>query len=107
MKTGTLSHLRRKARAVVQTVIDNNVFGPVQLLPKDDVLELRVKLREAYPFDWKGGWALKVYREEIRIALGYPPNRKLTRKGRKRFHERDVMPAMREWARQRGLLIGP
>ena len=48
MKTATTSPHRRKARAVIHQVIEDNVLGPVQLLPHDDVLELRVKLRAAY-----------------------------------------------------------
>ncbi|MEO5914816.1 MAG: hypothetical protein ABIS50_11325 [Luteolibacter sp.] len=105
MKKGTISPRRLEARAVIRKVIDDNVFGPVESLPREDVLELRVKLREAYPFMWKHGWRLKLWREEIRIALGHPPNKARVRKPKpKHYNDRNVMPSMREWARQRGLI---
>ena len=52
------------------------------------------------------GWAYKVWLEEIRQALGYPNNRKpRIRKVRKHYSTHNVMPAMREWAKERGLLV--
>lgn len=61
MKTVTpMSPLRREARTVIARVIDDNVLGPVQCLPHGDVLELRAKLREAYP--WVNRFELYPYR---------------------------------------------
>jgi hypothetical protein len=107
MKTATTSQWRREARRVIHQVIEDNVLGPVQLLPHGDVLELRVKLREAYPFSEKSGWAYKVWLEEIRTVLGYANNRKpRTRKFKRRYGDHNVMPAMREWARKHRLIVG-
>lgn len=105
MKTATTSQWRREARKVIHRVIEDEVFGHVMTLPHQDVLELRVKLRAAYPFSEKSGWAYKVWLEEIRTALGYSNIRKpRVRKCRKVYGTHNVMPAMREWAEKRGLL---
>lgn len=106
MKTATTSQCRSEARRVIHQVIDDNVFGPVQCLPHGDVLELRVKLREAYPFGDRAHWPYKVWLEEIRTALGYANTRKpRARKSSKRYGDHNVMPAMREWARKNGLIV--
>lgn len=105
MKTVSRSQVRRDSRVLIQQVIEDHVLGPAQCLHHGDVLELRVQLREAYPFDRKDGWPLKVWREEVRTALGYANNRKpKKRKCTKVYTTQNVMPAMREWAEKQGLL---
>ena len=105
MKTATASQWRREARRVIHQVIEDNVFGPVACLPHGDVLELRVKLRAAYPFYERTGYPYQVWLEEIRTALGYPNTRKpRLRKCTKRYGSHNIMPAMRDWARERGLI---
>lgn len=105
MKTATpTSQWRRDARRVIAKVIEDNVFGPVQTLPHEDVLELRTLLRRAYPFGPKSHYPYRVWCQEVRLALGFEVRMP------KRFHKkksipaRNVMPCMREWARQKGIL---
>lgn len=106
MKTATTSQWRREARRVIHQVIEDNVFGHPMGLHHAEVLELRVKLRESYPFEKRSGWAYKVWLEEIRTALGYANKRKpRVRKCTKRYGDHNVMPAMREWARSRSLIV--
>lgn len=106
MKTAKTSQWRREAQRVIHQVIEDNVFGPVQCLHHGDVLQLRAKLREAYPFGDRAHWPYKVWLEEIRTALGYANTRKpRSRKSSKRYGDHNVMPAMREWARKNGLIV--
>lgn len=104
MKPAIPGTFRHTARCAVRRVIEEHVHGPVQLLPAEDVLELRKVLRENYPFDF-GSYSRNVWREEIRLALGYPDPKPRTRKKKPfKVPARNVMPAMREWAARQGIL---
>lgn len=105
MNSTPVSPTRRQSREIIIKVIEDSVFGPVQCLPNGDVLELRKLLRDAYPFGIRRGYQYEVWCSEVRFALGYqirktPRYEKLVKRD-----ERHVMPAMREWARQRGILV--
>lgn len=105
MKTATpTSPWRREARRVIARVIDDNVFGPVQTLPHGDVLELRVKLRDAYPFDRKEGYPYRVWCQEVRSALGFEVRMPKRHYKKKLISAQRVMPSMLAWAKERGIL---
>ncbi len=105
MRTDTpISDRRRRARAIILQVIEDNVLGPVQTLPKGDILELRSKLRDAYPWGERRHWPYKVWCEEVRSALGYIVRKASRRPKPRRYRASQVMPSMREWAAARGLL---
>lgn len=108
MKAATpISPWRREARTVIHQVIEDHVLGPAQCLPHEDVLELRKVLRVAYR-DTFGGFGIYPYRiwcEEVRSALGYPILRRVRKKKSILYSERNVMPAMRDWARRNGLIV--
>jgi len=107
MNSTPVSPTRRQSREIINAVIENSVFGPVQCLPHGDVLELRVLLRDAYPFEKRKGWAYRVWSEEVRFALGYPIRKpKRYAKTTKHLPQR-VIPAMRGWAEERGMLLEP
>lgn len=97
------SPLRRKARREIQDVIDAFVRGPAECLAAGDVLELRRELRNACPWRNESAYHLQIWREEVRMALGYVVKRP-RRALRLERHERDIMPSMREWARRNGLI---
>lgn len=98
------SPLRRKARREVQQVIEDHVRGPAECLTAGDVLELRRVLRDACPWRNESAYHLQIWREEVRLALGYVVKKPRRRVHRRTFGEGDVMPAMREWARAKGLI---
>lgn len=104
MKSATESRWRIESRRIIHQVIEDNVLGPVQTLPHEDVLELRAKLREAYPFGEKKFYPYRIWCEEVRHALGFEV-RKPKRYAKKRTLPRHkIMPSMRQWAAERGIL---
>ncbi len=106
MKTANPGTRRRYARTIIMSVIEDHVHGPVQLLPKEDVLELRRVLRDHYPFGEEKHWPYKVWCEEVRCALGFPdPKPRPYKKKPFRVAAHSVMPSMREWAKARGILV--
>jgi hypothetical protein len=102
--TGTASETRVWARNIVDKTIAENVFGPVGCLHHADVLQLRKILRQTVPLSGLSSWERKILREEFRAALGYPYKRKPRMRRRYKLHERDILPSMRDWARQKGIL---
>ena len=105
MKTATpTSPWRREARRIVAQVIEDHVFGPVQCLPHGDVLELRAKLRESYPFGEKEHYPYRVWCQEVRSALGFEVKMPKRKHKRKLVAVHNVMPSMRAWAKERGIL---
>ena len=105
MKTATpTSPLRREARRVISQVIDDHVWGTAHCLPHADILQLRAKLREFYPFKKGEIYPYRIWCEEVRNALGFEV-RKAKRWAKPNFiHVQNVMPAMREWVKSKGLL---
>ena len=105
MKTATTtSPWRLEARRTIARVIEDNVFGPVQCLPHGDVLELRSKLREAYPFGAKEYYPYRIWCQEVRAALGFEVKVPKRHRKRKPVLARNIMPSMRTWARELGIL---
>lgn len=104
---GTASETRVWARAIVDKIIADNVLGPVACLHHADVLQLRKILRLRVPPIGLSAWEKKILREEFRAALGHPYPRKPRMHRRYQLEERDVLPAMREWARSKGILKQP
>jgi hypothetical protein len=106
-RLATLSQTRVWAREIIDKVIAENVLGPVQSLPKSDLLELRKIIRQRYPLAGLSSWQKKILREELRYTLGYP----LTRTPKmRRIHyltSRDVLPSMLPWAKAHGLISDP
>ncbi len=103
MKTDTpISDRRRRARAIILQVIEDNVLGPVQTLPKGDILELRRKLRDAYPWGERKYWPYKVWCEEVRSALGF-----IVRKAPPPAAEAAPVPRHRHHALHAGMGCGP
>lgn len=100
----TYSPLRAEARRLIRRVIDDHVLGFAENLHAGDVLELRAKLREFYPFGERKYWPYKVWCEEVRRALALPVSPRNCGVRRKKIKTIHVMPAMREWARLRGIL---
>lgn len=99
------SPIRRRARMLIAQVIEDNVFGPVQCLPHEDVLELRRLLRAAYPFDPVDKYRYYVWCQEVRAALGFVvrmPRRKPRPAPLRPAHT--IMPCMREWASKHGII---
>ena len=107
MKTATpQSPWKRTARETIQRVIAENVHGPVQCLAAGDVLELRAKLRDAYPFGEKKHYPYRIWCEEVRDALGFEVKPSLrTRKKMPVRLANDILPSMRAWAIERGLAV--
>lgn len=104
MKPATESRYRVESRRIIHQVIEDNVHGPVQTLLHHDILELRAKLREAYPYGEKRFYPYRIWCEEVRHALGFEVRKP------KRYHKprliprHKVMPCMREWALNKGIL---
>lgn len=106
MKPANPGTRRREARSIIMQVIEDHVHGPVQTLPREDVLELRRILRDAYPYGEKKHWPYKVWCEEVRSALGFPdPKPRPYKKKPFRVASHNIMPSMREWAKERGILV--
>lgn len=104
-RLATMSPYRVWARKVIDQVIADNVHGPVGCLKQEDLRDLKQILYTAVCFGGLSVWEKRILREEWRITLGYPATSKPKMK---RLHGRaDVMPAMREWAKQRGLIRDP
>lgn len=99
-----VSPTRRQSREIIVKVIEDSVFGPVQCLPQGDVLELRKLLRDAYPFGVRRGYQYEVWCSEVRFALGYQIRKAPHYQTRILRKPHQIMPAMREWARERGIL---
>jgi hypothetical protein len=101
-----LSSIRAKSRETVRKVISDHVFGDVTALPREDMLELRRVLSAAYPFDEKSGWEYKVWLQEIAFATGRKNELEFspTYKRVYGYTQNDIMPAMRAWAKEQGLL---
>ncbi len=109
MDTTPVSPTRRDARKLILQIIDDHVQAPltVATLPKGDELELRRLFRDAYPYGVRKGWCYRVWCQEVRAALGYQIKKaKRYEKAMKR-HGRHVIPAMRDWAEERGILADP
>lgn len=105
MKPATpISPFRREARSIIAKVIEDNVLGHPHLLPHGDVLELRRKLRKAYPFGQKQWYPYRVWCEEVRHALGYPLKPPSRSRRQKPIPISKIMPCMVEWARLRRLV---
>lgn len=108
MDTTPSSPIRREARTIILQVIEDHVRGPIQTLPVADLKELRPLIRAAYPWpEERKGWKVRVWRQEVRAALGYQ-----IRKPRRHVKiapvDADrVMPSMRAWAKERGLAVDP
>lgn len=102
--TGTASETRVWARNIVDKIIADNVHGPVACLHHADVLQLRKIRRQTVPLVGLSAWETKILREEFRAALGHPYKRKPKMRRRHQLEERDVIPSMRDWARQKGIL---
>lgn len=103
MPNANESRYRVESRKIIHQVIENHVFGPVQTLPPEDVLELRVKLREAYPFG-AAAYPYRIWCEEIRHALGYEVKKPKRYPKKRTVPRHKVMPCMREWAARQGIL---
>lgn len=107
MDTTPASKIRKQARTIILQVIEDSVHGPAQTLPREDELELRRLIRAAYPFDERKGWPYRVWCQEVRSAIGYQVKKaKRYQKPQKR-REETVMPAMRGWAAEHGMLAEP
>lgn len=107
MKTihqGTMSETRVWARKIIDQVIAENVLGPVQRLPKEDLLQVRKIIRQKVPLVGLSRWEIKILREEFRAALGHPYPRLPKMRRRTQMEERDILPSMRPWARKNGIL---
>lgn len=101
---GTMSKTRVWARQIIDQVIAENVLGPVQRLPKEDLLQVRKIIRQKVPLAGLSRWEIKVLREEFRAALGHPYPRRPKMRRRYQLQDRDILPCMRSWARKNGLL---
>jgi hypothetical protein len=105
--TGTMSETRVWARTIIDQVIADNVLGPIQSLPKEDLLQVRKILREKCPLVGLSAWEKKILREEFRAVLGLPISVRPKMRRRYQIEERDILPSMRDWAREKGLLPKP
>lgn len=101
---GTMSATRVWARQAIERIIEDNVLGPVSCLAREDVLQLRKILRQNFPLAGLSSWEKKILREEFRAALGYPYPRRPKMRRRYQLQERDILPSMREWAREKGVI---
>ena len=96
------SRWRTQARAVIAGVIG-------KLPDTAGADECRKVVSKAYPFGPRRHWPYRVWREEVRLFLGMPPlaphrRRRSGGGGQHRVSALTVMPCMREWARERGLI---
>lgn len=109
MKSRALTELRRRYRIEINRIVDGLVRTHVFALSREDILELRREIRASslYPRDC-GRWPMIVWRQETRLALGYPIAR--ARRSRTRtlkLRASDIIPAMRQWYRDRGFEFQP
>lgn len=107
MDTTPSSGIRKQARTIILQVIADNVRGPVQILPREDVLELRRLLRAAWPWGERTGWKYRVWCQETRSALGYQVKKAKRYIKLQKRREETVMPSMRGWAEKHGMLADP
>lgn len=103
MPNANESRYRVESRKIIHKVIEDNVFGPVQTLPHEDVLELRAKLREAYPFG-DVSYPYRIWCEEVRHALGFVVKKPKRYPRKISVPRHKVMPCMRAWAQKQGIL---
>lgn len=103
-RTATMSQTRVWARELIDSVIADNVVGPIGCLPPDDLKLVRKILREKAPLVGLSAWEKKILREEWRATLGYPLKRRPKMIRRRTLTERDILPSMVPWARERGLI---
>lgn len=103
MPNANESRYRIESRRIIYQVIEDNVLGPVQTLPHEDVLELRAKLREAYPFG-DASYPYRIWCEEIRSALGFEVKKPKRHPKKHLVPRHKVMPSMQQWAWERGIL---
>lgn len=104
MQNGTLiSDARRKSREAIHAVIDAHVRGPVELITGTDLRDLRRHLRAAMPFSGANHYEVRIWRQEVKAALGFPIKINARRRGEAINGPVSVMPAMREWAERNGL----
>lgn len=109
MDTTPVSPTRREARKLILGIIEDHVQSPltVQTLPKGDVLELRKLFRQAFPYGTRKGWCYRVWCQEVRAALGYQVKKSKRYERAAKHQGHRVIPAMREWAEERGILAEP
>ena len=100
----TASQTRVWARKIIDQVIADNVLGPVTCLHAEDLKLVRRILRETVSLSGLSAWEKKILREEWRATLGYPRPREPKIKVRRTLEARDILPSMRPWAIQRGLI---
>lgn len=109
MDTTPVSPTRRESRKLILGIIEDHVQAPlnVQTLPKGDVLELRKLFRQAFPYGSRKGWCYRVWCQEVRAALGYPVRKAKRYERPVKHHSHRVIPAMRDWAEECGILADP
>lgn len=99
-----MSQTRVWARDLIDSVIADNVVGPIGCLPPEDLKLVRQILREKAPLAGLSAWEKKILREEWRATLGYPLKRRPKMVRRRTLTARDIMPSMVPWAREKGLI---
>ncbi len=104
-RLATLSPHRVWAREVIEKTVADHVHGHLFSLPPEDLHELRRILHQIVGFKHRTKWEKQILREEWRAALGYTNKRKPAVKRVHYIRERDIFPAMRDWARKKGLKI--
>ena len=103
-RLATQSATRVWAREIIEKAIADHVFGPVGCLKPADIRELRGVLHQICPLKDRSVWEVRIFREEFRAALGYQTTKpKMVR--RLSLTESDILPSMREWARQKGIIL--
>lgn len=100
----TASETRVWARKIIDQVIADNVLGPVTCLHAEDLKLVRRILRETVPLAGLSAWEKRILREEWRATLGYPRRYEPKMRVRRTLEARDILPCMRPWAIQHGLI---
>jgi hypothetical protein len=91
-------------------VIDDWVYGPVELLAAEDVAELEAVLRPEFPGGTRAGWLYVCWRAEVNLALGREGDavRLLRKKGSKPGVDlRGLGVRGREWVETMGAKVKP
>lgn len=105
MLTTPKSPLRREFRILLADVVQAHTAKPVQLLHPHDLALLRREFRKVVPlFKSSPPYQWRVWRQEVRNALGLPVSKPRRHHPKRLLTENQVMPSMRAWAIRQGLI---
>lgn len=104
----TQSPVRLAHRALIRSVIERWVHGPVELLAAEDVAELEEVLRGEFPGGTRAGYLYLCWRAEVNLALGREGDaaRHLRNKVKKPGVDlRGLTPEQKKWVEEKGAKV--